>query len=144
MHATHGICPSIYVLSPYPRDLEGLGLYRYLVPSKIIAANKKRQEANQSAVEVGWVNVPRNARPIVSRDAEFIQDFAVREDDIVDELRRFLEARPATIDSGSNNLRGTNPREYVSTQREALRQYIPYQLGRVDFLKTFEIDDPAE
>ena len=145
MHATHGICPSIYVLSPFPRSFEGLGLHRYVVPSKLIAANEERWNINQKFIDgVSWSKITRNARPILSEVEEFIQDFAVREDDIIDGFRRFLEACPTSIDTSLRNLSGTNPREYASSQKEALRQYLPYLLGRVEFLKKMEEDNNVE
>ncbi len=140
LHATHGLSPSIYIISPLPREFEGLNLYRYVVPSEIIAEDDVREELNQKAIDaaVGWSKITRNARPIVDRDKYFVATFAVREDDIVDQFRRFAEARPATSETSPTSLQAANPRKYFSTQREALRQFIPYQMGRVEFLRVVE------
>jgi hypothetical protein len=140
MHATHGLSPSIYILSPYPSAFEGLNLYRYVVPSTTIATNDERRKANQAAVDLGWNAVPRNARPVLDRQRDFIQDFAVRENDIVDGLRGIFEASPIKADGQFRTLIGVSPRVYVRSQCEALEQYIPLANGEVEFLETLESD----
>ncbi|KAL2405718.1 hypothetical protein ABEF95_002060 [Exophiala dermatitidis] len=142
IYATHGLSPSIFILSPFAPQFEGLGyLIRYLVPSKLIAENEERRLANEDAIVTGWKNALRNARPIVDRKKYRIGTFAVRKVDVVQELRLFLESCPFAPESTVPNLRGTNPREYVVTQVEVLRQYIPYLMGNVKFLLNIENDE---
>ena len=116
--ATHGLYPHLYILNPLSDSLQGRNLKQYIVPSGAIVKTKLRVETKEELMDHSWHGTARYHLPLIFRGNALVDDYAVRENDMISYLCRFSE-EPWTFPVGG----GT--RSYITTKLSLMKHYIP-------------------
>lgn len=111
--------PYLYMLNPLPPNHAGHNLRQFVVPSGDIVVTSTRHGMNQKMKVHDWKTAGRNPTNLYLKGGKLFDEYAVRENAIVDHLCRLFDDKEM------------NDRQYVTTKLEVIKKYIPVLRGEV-------------